>query len=368
MTAKYIITKVNEFNFSRILKILSILIPAAIAGNVIYIFAASEPEILNNLTNYKLSYLFLAAVMVFMPWITNSIRTWLWSRVYGCKLSSSRALKSTIAAEIGSAATPTMVGGGYVKLFFLIKYGFTPGQATLTMLLGSLEDGVFFGIALPLALVITRAWDNEYVLKAADALLEYLPLVALGVVALLIAVLIINRLRLRKSEKASQTDYSIKAVLSRVLKKLKNYISDFFTATKFVWNNGKGTFIINAILGGIGWCGRYGAISALVIGLGYQADPILFFLLQWVVFTTMTMIPTPGAVGGAEVSFGLIYSGLIPGAVIPVITGAWRFITFYLLVGVGAIFMTIAGPGFPAGNEKRSLPEEDIEVLEKQPA
>ncbi len=59
----------------------------------------------------------------------------------------------------------------------------------------------------------------------------------------------------------------------------------------------------------------------------------------------MTMIPTPGAMGGAEVSFAIIYNGLIPASVLPVAVSAWRFITFYLLIGLGSLLFSIMGLG-----------------------
>ena len=67
--------------------------------------------------------------------------------------------------------------------------------------------------------------------------------------------------------------------------------------------------------------------------------------MQWVVFTLMTLFPTPGAVGGAEVSFALIFRGIVPTGVIPLLTTAWRFLTFYLIMVAGAGIIVLFGVG-----------------------
>src|SRR5690606_28502095 len=85
------------------------------------------------------------------------------------------------------------------------------------------------------------------------------------------------------------------------------------------------------------WIARYSVISALVAYLGYPVQPVLFWLLQWVVFTLMAMIPTPGAAGGAEAAFYLIYSALLPEQVIGLATAGWRFLTFYLQLGLASV-------------------------------
>ena len=83
-------------------------------------------------------------------------------------------------------------------------------------------------------------------------------------------------------------------------------------------------------------------ITALAWFLAPQAhvDPVLFFLLQWVVFTAMSVVPTPGGSGGAEAVFVLVYSALLPDAVIGIATAGWRFLTFYVQLALGSILFT----------------------------
>jgi hypothetical protein len=58
------------------------------------------------------------------------------------------------------------------------------------------------------------------------------------------------------------------------------------------------------------------------------------------VFTALNFVPTPGASGGAEAAFVLVYSALLPEAVIGIATSGWRFLTFYLQLGLGSVVFT----------------------------
>jgi hypothetical protein len=75
----------------------------------------------------------------------------------------------------------------------------------------------------------------------------------------------------------------------------------------------------------------------LASGFGYEVDPIRCFALQWVVYTMTMFIPTPGASGGAEASFLLAFSSILPPEIAGFIMTAWRFVTFHILVALAAV-------------------------------
>ncbi len=263
-----------------------------------------------------------------------------------------RRFKTSVIGDIGSAATPTIIGGGYLKLLFLVGYGYNPGRATLLMVLGSLEDLLFFSLALPVMIYLTHAWDNPYVLAAVKNLVSHWPALVGLAVGISVIVYLYNRKK-RRMEKSRRNGESSEqqeiGLWGKLVLKFRHYKEDFLQAVVFITQKGKGTLLLATALTGIGWACRYASINALVLGLGYEVDLLLFTLLHWVVFSTMTMIPTPGAVGGAEISFALVFGGLLPPGVIPIITGVWRFVTYYMVVTAGAIYMAIAGPKFPSG-------------------
>jgi uncharacterized membrane protein YbhN (UPF0104 family) len=104
-----------------------------------------------------------------------------------------------------------------------------------------------------------------------------------------------------------------------------------------VGRQGLRTLLGNILLAAIQWSARYSVIAALVAGLGIEVDPLRMAIIQWLCFTTMTFIPTPGAAGGAEASFLVFYSGLIPPETIALAMFFWRFLTFYFLNGLALL-------------------------------
>ncbi|MGH7447228.1 MAG: lysylphosphatidylglycerol synthase domain-containing protein, partial [Longimicrobiales bacterium] len=95
------------------------------------------------------------------------------------------------------------------------------------------------------------------------------------------------------------------------------------------------------------WIARYSVISALALFLGIPFDPVLFWLLQWIVFTLMSFVPTPGATGGAEVAFTAVYATLLPSGFIGLATAAWRIFTFYVPVALAALVFPLLGRAEP---------------------
>ncbi len=351
-----------DFGLGKILKPLAIIIPLAITGNIAYILIAGKPGLLGSLIDFNIGYLLLAILMIFVPWLTHSARMILWGRVFGRDFRPMQALRTSVAAEVGSAVTPTSVGGGYVKLGFMIGYGFSAAEATLIMMLGTLEDAIFFAVALPIAVARTRAWDNPYLARAVENVVSHWPIL-LGVAVLAVVVYFIWRKfkPVSNSRKDSRSEKR-PGFAARARAGLSKYRHELGAAIAFAARNGKSTLAVCVVLAGAGWVCRYGAISVLLIGLGHQADPVLLFLLQWVIFSSMALVPTPGAVGGAEVAFAVVHENIVPPGLLPLLTGAWRFLTYYLLAMVGALFLAFSDVGFTRGREDK------ITLVEEQKA
>ena len=357
-------TNGTHSNIRKIIRILLVLIPLAACANVVYLIAVVRPDFIASLIRFNGWYLCLAVFLVLLPWPAQSLRIFIWNKVLRRGMTYGRCFRTVLASDLGAAMSPTVLGGGYVKLGFLVGYGFTAAEATLVTFLGTLVDAVFFAVAIPISISRSRAWENPHVVRAANNLLNNWP-IALVVICLLgIALTIIKRIQPPAAKNQQVKSGEGKSgLLFKIAERVVRFRKDLENAAGFILRRGKRAFLAAVLVAGIGWCGRYGAVSALVFGLGYHVDPVLFFLLQWVVFTTMTMVPTPGAIGGAEISFSFVYEGLIPAGVMPVVMSAWRFLTFYLSIGLGSLLLAATGGGF----EERRSESAKSTALEKAP-
>jgi uncharacterized protein (TIRG00374 family) len=87
------------------------------------------------------------------------------------------------------------------------------------------------------------------------------------------------------------------------------------------------------------WICRYTVIAALLAAFGLEAAPLTQILLQWVVFTAGTLVPTPGGATAVESAFAIVYHPFVPGPLLGTVTVAWRFLLFYLPLALDGILL-----------------------------
>ena len=281
------------------------------------------------------------------------------------------ALEITLATDLGAAVSPTAVGGGFFKWGQLVQRGVSPGAAASITTLTPVEDGLFFALAIPAAIVWTAAWDSPVMTRVASELgRNAVPAILVsGAIALL-------------------TWFAVRTVLGggfgrhtqrrglRIAKRLRRSFraagADARQVFQLIRTDGKTRFALSMLLTAIQWTARYSIISVLVAFLGAPVQPVLFWLLQWVVFTLAALIPTPGAAGGAEAAFFVLYSPFLPGRIIGLATAGWRFFTFYLLLGLAAVlYIAIGGarrnrPSFQSPGESGNpgnVPRETLDNI-----
>lgn len=82
-------------------------------------------------------------------------------------------------------------------------------------------------------------------------------------------------------------------------------------------------------------------------------------IVETIVATSYVMIigsfvPIPGGTGGIEYSFVYFFSYLLSGSVVPALMLIWRFITYYIGIIIGAIFLVFYRKKSSDGEEKAS--------------
>ena len=319
-------------DFRQFIKYGVFVVLAGMLGNLVFSFFTTDRSIIGALSQFRPLYFILAILLSLFPWLTNTLRLMIWTRFLGKRYSFRELFKIILSQDIGSAVSPTAVGGGYVKAGMLIKRGLSTGAATSLMTLSTFEDGVFFMFALPIAVILSSCWKLPVIRDIVHHLnFAYNYLVLAGVVILLIATLVILLKYTRIAERSK--------LLTKLLKTSKKVWKDFVLVYMLIGKRGKTRFAVTITLTAIQWICRYSVVTALLASLRIPVDPVLFFLFQWVTFTIMTMIPTPGAAAGAEASFYFIYTPFIPKEFLGLMTMGWRFLTFYLQVSLSIIII-----------------------------
>lgn len=330
----------QSINIEKILRHLIIIIPIGVLINLIFSYATSHNTILPSFLNFSFGYLLLAVLLTLVPWLTNTLRLLIWTRFLGRKFSFKNILKVVLGTELGAAISPTAIGGAPVKIGMLIQQGLKSGNAVSITTLGSIEDHLFSIFAVPIALTISQSWKLPVFQNIFYKF--YNPIV--WVVGLcFMTVVLTGYLIVRRISKPQISSFPItkKSWLKKAKEKLKDFWKDFKTIYEMIYLRGKFRFLISMILTTIQWICRYSVISALLVSLGITVDPVRIFVLQWLVFTLMAFVPTPGATAGAETAFYLIYKSICPEEIIGLVTTGWRFLTFYFLLILGIVFFIL---------------------------
>ena len=292
----------------------------------------------------SLPWLALAVVLGILPTVFHALRVLSWSHFLRTPTGLRASVRAAFGTELGSAISPKAIGGVPVKIGLLIESGQSAGTATSLTMLNNLEDMLFFTVVAPTIAFVTARWQVPEVQQAlgrvGQRIESMLPWIAASGVVLVLWLL----WRRRRAGTGDKTRGALATAFAGMRR-------DFLSAYALVGQRGKLRFVAGIGLASLQWVSRCTVGTAVMYGIGVPVDPVLFGLLQWVVYATMVFVPTPGAALGAEASFAAILGAFVPAGLLGLVTAAWRFLTFYLvlLVGLAVVPLTVSRstPGNP---------------------
>ena len=124
-----------------------------------------------------------------------------------------------------------------------------------------------------------------------------------------------------------------------------------------VMRRGKGVALVNLMLSLAQWLARFSMAGIVLAAFGQAWHPALYWLLQYLVQTISSVVPTPGGAGGAEASFLLLFAPFVAGSVLVAALSAWRLIFFYLpLAGEALVFFLLQRGARRAAARAPTLP------------
>lgn len=329
---------------ARAFRVALIVLPIGVLGNLAYTWLATDRALLASITALPRGYLAAALALALTPWITGTLRLLIWSRFLGYRVPFRELLRMTLVIDLGSAVSPTAIGGEAFRWGMLVRHGVRPGEAATLALMPKFEDAVFFALALPIAVIWTEAWRLPVVASSVRLLSgNVLTVLAIAAIVLVLGWSIMRGV-LRGHVGMRARDRGLQ-FWAGVRRRARRTVGEARAGFGVIARRGAGWFAVTLCITAVHWIARYSVISMLALFLGVPFDPVLFWLLQWVVFTIMSFVPTPGATGGAELAFTAVYATLLPSGTIGLATAAWRLFTFYAPVGLAALLFPLLGTG-----------------------
>jgi glycosyltransferase 2 family protein len=316
---------------------LFILVGVGIVLHVIFLLSTIDKKSFSVLLNIRPLYLLAIALLALGPWIGHTCRVMIWSKFLKHPIKLRDAIHVVVANEVGSAVAPTAIGGGPVKIGMLMKYGVPASRATFMVLLSACEDLIFYLSGT----LVTFIYMREQIYKMGGFLTQNKWLF-FGTLSILFVSIFFKKMTgnlLRKFLKILPLKMANKIRYSR--KKILSYFSDIGATFGEVIRDGKVSLLMSVALLFFQWFTKFSILVVILYALGIQFEFSDIYIKQWILIITLLFIPTPGASGGAEAGFLLLFGQSLPGDLANLMVSTWRFFTYYYILMMSALIFNL---------------------------
>ncbi len=291
-------------------------------------------ELFRLIKNANDVYLVIGLVVMFMFYLMEAINVRCLLRAFGDEISILSAIKYTLIGFFFSSVTPAATGGQPVEVYCMTKENVSGANATLAMLIqlcGYQISTIFLGIVCAII--------NHKILTGGLFWLFLLGLTINGFALFIMLICVF-------SKKLTKKLIDILIKIMRIFKvsnveKRKEGIEDglkkYNESSVFILNN-KMEFVKAVLRVFVQICFYYSVPFCVYKAFGFNNyNYFQIFTMQSILYTTVSSLPLPGAIGVSETIFLKIFK---PAFGYTLISGAMllsRGITFYFYVVVSLV-------------------------------
>ncbi|MDO4289551.1 MAG: lysylphosphatidylglycerol synthase transmembrane domain-containing protein [Eubacterium sp.] len=311
-------------------------------------------EFMDTLARANLWYLGLGIVCVLIYWALEGYMLLKLLRRDKKDEGYPFAMVVTLVGQYYNLITPGSSGGQPLQLYEMSKRGYSMGSGTAVLVQKYALYQITVTIIAILATLLNLGHINASVPAAKGLIAFGLIVNVLGVVLVLILALspAVARRILTGGIRLLNRLHIVKDV-ARYYDKTDRFIADYSKAIDGLKANRRetaGLFLVSAVQILVFFSINYLVYRSL--GLS-GSSPFLVISMQAILYVAVAFIPTPGAAGGAEAGFALIF-GPIYGAVnTSVGLVVWRIITFYFIILFGGVFLAVRSALLGRKQQKR---------------
>ena len=330
-------------DYTKILQRLAFVVVAGVLAHVLFVWYTTEKDVIRLVFNLNIGHISAILFLMHISWSMYALRIVLWSSFLNEKISFPGAFKVVITSEIASAISPTSVGGAPVKAGLLLQKKFQPGNVGFILTYGVIEDLIFYLTGILLATVFSAGM----LMSSFSLLLGQLGLFVKEIVWLFVGLFILIYLYKKGFlGPFTRLTYFTPASITRLWVKLHNNflhgLEDMKKNYALAASHGKKYMLTSFFLLLSQWMAKFSIFTVLLLAFNIEIPVLEVYIKQWMVQAMMLMVPTPGASGGAEASFLLVFNRYFPEHLSFVMVSTWRLFTYYLiLVTAVATFLFI---------------------------
>ncbi|MBP3255038.1 MAG: flippase-like domain-containing protein [Clostridia bacterium] len=317
-------------------------------------------NILNIIGSVKIEYMLIAIGAMFGYYLLEAFNIWRILKTFGEKVNIFKALKYTFVGSFFSSITPAASGGQPMEIYHMYKDGISRSYGITALLIQlCCYQIVTIGYGIVAAIINWHMIDNRLIFLVILGLC----INSIGLTIMLICLfsktltrklinILIKLMKLVKYKKAEKKIEELEAGLEKY-----NNGSDFIKKHKSIF--------IKSIIVVFFQMTLYYIVPFLIykaFGLN-EYNVFKLITIQAVLYSSVSGLPFPGAVGISEGVFMNIYSSIYGSEILSSAMLLNRGVNFYLFVFISAIVTMINTFMFKDKKDEES--EKDIKQLDE---
>ena len=315
---------------------LPLIMGSCITAYLLYTRNAISYEMLSLLSAPRWKYLCMMCLTVILRELGQMLRLRI---VTHKKLSWKTCFYVTMLWEFSSQVTPSVVGGGVVAIFLLVREGVRPGQALAYVILIGICDNLFFLITASSSFLghYEPIFAGLGALGSSAKITFFINYTILSCYTATIFFGLFINPKLLKWILLKVTSISI---LKRYRRAAYMLAQDIIVASK-QFQGERSLFWVQVFTCTLcTWIVRYAFVNCLMEAYVplQLADHLLIFSKQIIMWAIMLVPIAPGGSGIAEFFFQALYEDTL-GSYTIALDIAWRMFNFYLYLTLGAILL-----------------------------
>lgn len=301
---------------------------------------------LNDLMKIKaldIKWIIIAIICIVVFWLLESILLFVITKtLYRAKNLFVKSLKFAMIGQFFSAITPFQSGMQPAQLYAMTENGIPGGYSGSILMVKFIIHQTTLTIYSILVLI-----TNYYYFNSKISYFLYFCIFGFIINSLIIVIAVLFSVNDKLTNKLLlfllRFLHKIKIVknINSTHQKLQEELISFHESSAYIAKH-IGMCISATFLTFLQWTSFYAIPYCVYRSFGFNSASIWTMICAQVFLTLfMSFIPLPGAEGGAEGGFYIIYGIFFKGNTLVPAIFVWRIITYYLTIGVGGIFTLI---------------------------
>ena len=256
-----------------------------------------------------------------------------------------QSFESIILWELASALTPSVVGGSAAAVWILKREGMRWGKSLATVFATALMDELFYLLAVPLMFGVALLSNHPIfptIPTGIQSVENSLPVffgAAYAFIASLTMIILWGLVIRPQATHHNLLRASKWSLLRRWNSSIVKWAGDLLEASAAMRNSDHWFWGRAFLATCVSWCARFATLN-MVFLIFYDSIPHAALIArQLVLWLVLTISPTPGSSGAAELGLSAVTSDLMGVAYIAVIILIWRIATYFLYLIFGAFVL-----------------------------